>query len=113
MEDPRKEISIDEFKQLEIRVGTVVEVSRVPRTEKLYRVLVDLGKYGTKQTITSLVGYYSGEELLHKKIVFLTNLKETKFAGQPSQGMLLAASEEDKLSLLTIDREIDNGARVS
>ena len=113
MEDGPKEVSIDEFKRLEIRVGTVVEVTRVPRTEKLYRVLVDLGKYGKKQTITSLVGYYSGEELLHKRIAFLTNLKEAKFAGQDSQGMLLAASEGDKLSLLTIDREIENGARVS
>ncbi len=113
MQEAAKEISMDEFKQLELRVGTVVEVSRVPRTEKLYRVLVDLGKHGKKQTITSLVGYYSGEELLHKKIVFLSNLREAKFAGQLSQGMLLAASEGEKLSLLTIDRDIENGSRVS
>ena len=90
-----------------------MDVSRVPRTEKLFKVVVDLGIHGKKQTITSLVGYYSGEELLHKKIVFLTNLKETKFAGQLSQGMLLAATEGEKLSLLTIDHEIENGARVS
>ncbi len=113
MEDPAEEVSIDDFKKLEVRIGTVVDVSRVPRTEKLYKVIVDLGEHGRKQTITSLVGYYSGEELLHKRIAFLCNLKEAKFAGQLSQGMLLAASVGDSLSLLTIDREIGNGARVS
>ncbi len=113
MEDPAKEVTMDEFKRLEFRVGRVVEVSRVPRTEKLYKVTVDLGKHGKKQTITSLVGYYSAEELLHKRVVFLVNLKEAKFAGQPSQGMLLAASEDSALSLLTVDREIENGAKVS
>jgi methionine--tRNA ligase beta chain len=113
MEDPAKEVSIDDFKRLEVRVGTVVEVSRVPRTEKLYKVMVDLGEHGKKQTITGLVGHYSVEELLHKRIVFLCNLKEAKFAGHLSQGMLLAASIGDELSILTPDREIENGSRVS
>ena len=113
MPDGGTEVTIEDFKRLEIRVGTVVEVSRVPRTEKLYRVVVDLGSSGRKQTITSLVGYYTGEELLHKRVVYLANLKEAKFAGQPSHGMLLAASEGDKLALLTLDREIENGARIS
>ena len=113
MEDPAKEVSIDEFKKLEVRIGTVVEVSRVPRTEKLFRVTVDLCDLGKRQTITSLVGYYTGDELLHKRIAFLCNLKPTKFAGQLSEGMLLAASVGDRLSLLTIDRDIPNGARIS
>ncbi len=113
MEDKATEVAIEEFKKLEVRIGTVVDVTRVPRTEKLYKVIVDLGKHGKRQTITSLVGYYEAEQLMNKRIAFLCNLKEAKFAGQVSQGMLLAASEGDKLSLLTIDREIENGARVS
>jgi methionine--tRNA ligase beta chain len=113
MENPANEVSIEDFKRLEVRVGTVVEVSRVPRTEKLYKVVVDLGEHGKRQTITSLVGHYSADELLHKRIAFLCNLKAAKFAGQQSQGMLLAASVGEKLSLLTIDRDIENGARVS
>lgn len=113
MDGPAKEVDIDEFKRLEIRIGTIVEVSRVPRTEKLYKVIVDLGEHGRRQTITSLVGYYSEKDLLGRKVVFLMNLKEAKFAGQPSQGMLLAASEGEKLALLTIDRDMENGARIS
>ena len=113
MEDTAEKVTIDEFKRVEMRIGTVVEATRVPRTEKLFKVIVDLGKHGRKQTITSLVGYYEAEELLHKRIVFLTNLTETKFAGQRSEGMLLAASDEKKLSLLTVDQDIPDGSRVS
>jgi len=113
MDDQAKEVTIDEFKRFEMRVGTVVEVSRVPRTNKLYKVVVDLGTYGRKQTATSLVDYYKAEELLHKRVVFLANLKPTTFAGQKSDGMLLAASEGDKLALLSIERDVPDGSRVS
>ena len=113
MDDPAKEVTIDEFKRLEMRVGTVVEVSRVPRTSKLYKVVVDLGTHGRKQTATSLVDYYKVEELLHKRVVFLANLRPTTFAGQKSEGMLLAASEGDKLTLLSIERDVPDGSRVS
>ncbi len=113
MEDTSSKVTIDDFKRIELRAGTIVEVSRVPRTEKLYKVVVNLGTLGEKQTITGLVGHYAPEELLHKRIIFLCNLKESKFAGQISQGMLLAASENEKLAVLTTDRDIPDGARVS
>lgn len=113
MDETTPRITIEDFKRLEVRVGTVVEVSRVPRTNKLYKVIVDLGTHGQMQTVTSLVDYYKAEELLHKRIIFLANLKETSFAGEKSEGMLLAASEGDKLSLLTIDRNVPDGSRIS
>lgn len=113
MDAPANEVTIDEFKHLEIRIGTIAEVSRVPRTNKLYKVIVDLGSHGKKQTITSLVDFYKESELLHKRIAFLANLKPTTFAGQKSEGMLLAASEDERLALLTVDREVPNGARIS
>src|SRR5207249_5576994 len=75
MDDPAKEVSIDEFKKLEIRVGLVVEVSRVPRTEKLYKGVVDFGPQGRRQTVTGLVGYYAAEELMNKRDVYLVMLK--------------------------------------
>lgn len=107
------EISFDEFKKLDIRVGTVIDVKRIPRTERLYRIVVDLGELGKRQTVSSLVGYYAPEELLSKKIVFLTNLKASKFSGELSEGMLLAAEKGEKLALLTIDKEIENGAKIT
>ena len=108
-----EEISFEDFKRLNIRVGCITSVERVRRTEKLYKILVDLGGFGTRQTISSLVGYYEPNELIGKRIVFLTNLKQAKFAGELSQGMLLAAETDGKLALLTTDREIQSGARIT
>jgi len=107
------DISFEDFKRIDARVGTITQVDRVPRTEKLYRILVDLGPLGVRQTISSLVGYYEPNELVGKRIVFLFNLKSTKFAGEVSQGMLLAAEHDEKLALLTTDREILNGSRIT
>ena len=107
------EITFEEFKKLDARVGTITQVERVPRTEKLYKILVDVGSLGVRQTVSSLVGYYEPEQLKGKRVVFLCNLKPTKFAGEVSQGMLLAAELEEKLALLTTDQEIQNGARVT
>jgi len=107
------EITYEDFKRLDARVGTITQVDRVPRTEKLYRILVDLGPLGVRQTLSSLVGYYEAGELVGKRIVFLYNLKPTKFSGEVSQGMLLAAEQEEKLALLTIDRDVPNGSRMT
>ena len=107
------QVSFSDFKKLDMRVGTIIKVEPVPRTSKLYKIQVDLGEIGVKQTISSLVGYYTPEELTNKKIVFLTNLKPAKFSGEISEGMLLAVEIDDKLALLTTDKEIQDGARVT
>ena len=110
---PSTEVTFEEFKKLDARVGTVTQVERVPRTEKLYRILVDMGPLGVRQTLSSLVGYYEPNELVGRRVIFLYNLKPTKFSGEVSQGMLLAAEHESKLALLTTDRDIPNGARIT
>jgi len=106
-------VTFDEFKKLDMRVGTIVNVEHVKRTERLYKIQVDLGELGVRQTISSLVGYYAPDELKGKKIIYLVNLKPAKFSGEMSEGMLLAAEKGEKLALLCVDREIDNGARVT
>lgn len=105
-------ITISDFKKLDMRVGRIIEVTRVPRTKRLYKIKVDLGTK-VRQTISSLVGYYTPEELLGKKVIFLVNLKPAKFSGEISEGMILAAETDDKLALLTIDRDIPEGAKVT
>lgn len=107
------EVSFDEFKRLDVRVGTIVHVERLKRTRKLYKILVDVGELGTRQTISSLVDYYTPEELLGKKVIFLANLRSAKFAGEVSRGMLLAAEKGERLGLLSLDRDVPNGARVT
>ena len=105
-------VSIEDFKKIDIRVGTIVKVERVQRTEKLYKMVVDLGPLGTKQTVASLVGYYTPEQLLERKVIFLANLKPVKFSGEVSEGMILTADQEDMVSLLTVDEEVSDGVRI-
>ncbi|RLI09280.1 methionine--tRNA ligase subunit beta [Candidatus Bathyarchaeota archaeon] len=105
-------VTMKDFKKLDIRIGTVAEVERVPGSRNLYKLQVDMGGE-MRQIITGLVGYYTEEELKGKVIAVLTNLKPAKIFGQMSNGMLLAAEFEDKLALLTVDREIPNGAQVT
>ena len=104
---------INDFQKLDLRVGTITSVERVEGTKKLYKILVDLGELGVKQTISGLVGYYTPEELKGKKVVFLANLKPAKIAGIISEGMLLAAVSGNIVSLLSIDKDVPNGAKIS
>ena len=106
------EVSFKDFKKLNIRIGTVTKVERVSGSDKLYKMQVDLGDE-TKQIITGLVDYYTQKELEGKVISVVTNLKPAKIFGNWSYGMLLAAEKGDKLALLTVDREISNGAKVT
>ena len=107
-----EEITFKEFKRLDVRIGTVTEVERVPGSDKLYKMQVDMGDE-VRQIVTGLVDWYTVEELTGMVIAVLLNLKPAKIFGQWSYGMLLAAEVGEKLSLLTVDREIPNGARVT
>lgn len=106
-------MDIKDFQKLDIRVGTVVSVERVEGTKKLYRLEVDLGELGKRQTVSGLVGHYSPEELKGRRVVFLTNLKPATIAGVVSEGMVLAAVAGEKVSLLSVDKEVPNGTKVS
>jgi methionine--tRNA ligase beta chain len=105
-------ITFKEFKRLDIKIGTVAEIEQVSGSDKLYKMQVDMGGE-LRQIVTGLVDYYSMDELRGKVIAVVMNLKPAKIFGQWSYGMLLAAEKDDKLALLTVDRKIPNGAKVT
>jgi tRNA-binding protein len=105
-------ITYQDWKKLELKVGKIVSVERVPKTEKLYRLQVDI-RERTIQIVTSLVPYYTEEELLGQLIVVLVNLKPAKFGGELSEGMLLCAEEGEKCVLLTTQKDIGAGTPVT
>lgn len=109
------QIDFNQWKKIELRVGKIIQVEKIHNRDKLYKLKVDIGQEKPKQIITSLVPYYSKEELLGKLIVVLVNLKPAKFAGEISEGMLLAAEKEDgsKCVLLTVDKEIEPGTIIT
>jgi len=110
-----KTIGFDEWKNLELRVGKVLSVERVPKTDKLYRLRVDVGTDKPMQIVTGLVPYYSEEELADRTIVVLVNLKPARFAGEVSEGMLLCAEKEDgsQCVLLTTEQPVDPGTPIT
>jgi methionine--tRNA ligase beta chain len=105
-------ITMKEFKKLDIRIGTVAEVEKVPGSDKLYKLQVDIGGE-LRQIVTGLVDWYTADDLEGKVIAVVLNMKPAKIFGQWSYGMLLAAEIDGKLALLTTDHEILNGARIT
>ncbi len=105
-------ITMKEFKKLDIRIGTVAEVEKVSGSDKLYKLQVDIGGE-LRQIVTGLVDWYTADDLAGKVIAVVLNMKPAKIFGQWSYGMLLAAEIDGKLSLLTTDHEIPNGARIT
>ena len=104
-------ISIDDFKKLDLRVAEILEVERVPRSDKLYKLRIDLGTE-LREIVSGIADFYSPEELKGKKIIVLANLEPKVIRGVRSDGMLLAAEKEGKLALLTVDRDIENGTPI-
>lgn len=103
-------VAYADFARLEMRVGKIVEVKRHENADKLYIVQVDVGQK-TLQTVTSLVPYYSEEELMGKTVVVLCNLQKAKMRGETSECMLLCAETDDgsESVLLTPERMMPAG----
>lgn len=107
-------ISFKDFKKMDIRVGTIKSVKDHPDADKLYLILVDFGKEETdRQIVAGIKEWYKKEELVGKKIIVFLNLEPKVLRGIESNGMLLAAEHGDKGVLLTVDKDIPNGAKIS
>ena len=106
-------ISFDQFKQLDLRVAQIKSCDDIQGADRLYRLIIDVGE--ERQIVAGIKGHYTKEELIGKKIVVLANLEPRTIRGLTSHGMLLAASDQGKASvvLITADKEIPNGCAVS
>lgn len=106
-------ISISDFQKLDLVVGEVKECSDHPGADKLLILRVDVGGR-EKQLVAGLRGHYASDELVGKKIVVLDNLEPATLRGERSEGMLLAGTDAGgKVILVTMDREIQPGSRIS
>ena len=104
--------SLDEFKKIELKVGTIKSAEPHPKADRLVVLKVDLGSE-ERQLVAGIKKYYELDELVGKKIVVVANLEPAVLRGVESQGMLLAAEDaEGNVKLLTVDGDISNGATV-
>ncbi len=95
------EITIDEFAKMDLRVARVIAAEKVKGADKLLKLKVDLGS--EERTIVSgIAKHYSPEELIGQNVVMIVNLKPAKIRGIESRGMLLAASGDDKVTLVSV-----------
>ncbi|MCL5023876.1 MAG: methionine--tRNA ligase [Nitrospirae bacterium] len=111
-EQAEKELlSIADFAKVELKIGRVLSAERVERSDKLIKLRVDIGE--ERQVVAGIGKVYDPEDLVGKEIVVVANLKPAKLMGVESQGMLLAATDEDgRPSFLTLDREVKPGSKV-
>ncbi len=93
-------IGIDQFFQTSLKVGTVVEAEEVPKSKKLLLLQVDLGEEKPRQIVAGIKEWYSAEDMLHTQVCVVANLKPAKLMGILSEGMLLAAKDEDGLCMI-------------
>jgi methionyl-tRNA synthetase len=111
-EAPSREITIEDFREVELRVAKVVEAKRVKGSERLLHLVVDLGGE-TRTLVAGIASNYNPEQIQGRSIVVVANLKPARVFGQISQGMLLAAVGESGPRLVTVDGEVAPGTRVS
>ena len=108
----RENIAFEDFQKLDIRVGTVLECTKVPKTDKLLCFKIADG-LKNRTIVSGIAKYYNPEDLVGKQVCFIANLAPRKLKGIESQGMILSAVNFDEtLSVVTVDREVKPGSEV-
>jgi len=103
-------IKIDDFAKVELRVAKVISAENVEKSDKLLRLKVEADRQ--RQIIAGIAQHYAPEDLVGKNVIIVANLKPAKLMGNLSEGMLLAASDDGALSILTLEKQIKVGSRV-
>ncbi len=113
MTDENKKINFDEFSKVEMRVGEIIKAEKMENADRLLKLSVDFGGE-VRQIISGIAEYYEPENLIGLKCPFVTNLEPKIIKGEESNGMILAARDnEGHLSVLNVDQVIERGTRLS
>ena len=105
------EIKFSEWQKMDLRVGEILEVNDHPDADKLYVLKVDIGEKEI-QLVAGIKNFYKKDELKGKKIVVFTNLEPAVLRGVKSEGMLLAADKDGRVTLLVPEKNIESGAKI-
>ncbi len=110
--EKKPEITIDDFDKIQIQVGEVLKCEPVKKAKKLLVSQIRVGNE-IRQIVSGISAYYKPEEMVGKKVAVITNLKPAVLCGIESQGMILAAGDDEgNLSVLTVDRDIVSGSEI-
>lgn len=103
--------TIDEFKNFQFIVAQIKEVKEHPNADRLYVVKVDTGTE-IKQLVAGIRKSYTPEQLINRRVIIINNLVPAVIRGEESNGMILAASDENGISIVTPDRDVALGSIV-
>jgi methionyl-tRNA synthetase len=106
-----EQISVEDFRKAILRVGKVIAAERIPKSTKLLKLQVDIGAE-QRQIVAGIGTKYTPEEMLGKRIVIVANLKPAKLMGVESQGMVLAAGDQEVTALLTTIEDVPLGSKI-
>ena len=108
----REAVSYDDFSKMDIRVGTILEAERVPKTDKLLKLTIDTG-IDKRTVVSGIAGYFTPEQAVGKKVSMLVNLEPRKIRGIESHGMILMAQDADgRLEFVAPLTDVRNGSEV-
>ncbi len=104
-------ISFNEFKKMDIRIGEILSTERIDNSDNLLRLEVDFGDF-KRQIVTGIAKWYEPKDLIDKKVPFIVNLEPRIFRGIESQGMLVAVDGEDQPVLLEPQKGVKAGDKI-
>jgi len=110
-----EQINYDDFAKVEFRVGEIIEAKNVEESEKLIRMIIDFGEeLGQKVVFSGIRHWYSPDDLINKKTVFVVNMIPKKIMGEESGAMIFGAEDEknNEMSILMLDKDLPNGTKV-
>jgi len=113
LNEPDNLITIDQFFETTLKIGTIVEAEEVPKSKKLLKLQVDVGEENNRQILAGIKEFYSAESLVGTQACVVANLKPAKLMGMISEGMLLACKDENGLHLLRPEASKIAGTKVS
>jgi methionyl-tRNA synthetase len=110
--EPLAPIKIDDFSKVELRVGTVLSATAVPKAKKLLHLSVDLGEAAPRSIVAGIAEAYAPDQIVGKQVIVVANLEPATIRGVSSQGMILAAGDARILGLSALDHDVPAGTRV-
>ncbi len=106
-------ISFKDFQKLDLRIGKIIDIQDAQTNKPMFRMKIDFGELGIKQTIAGLKGFYTKDELMNKKVAALVNLEPKMLGSELSECMVLAAVVgEKKVVVIEPEKDIDSGAKI-
>ena len=106
-------ISFEDFKKLDIRVGTIISAEAIEEADKLLKLIIDLGEESLRTVVAGIAESHSPEDLKGKQIPVIVNLEPRTLKGVESQGMILAAVVDDKAILINPEDNVPQGTSIS